>query len=75
MLAALFAYVQPYIAWAVAIVVGLFAARQAGKHAAQIEQLEQQVKESEALREVDNQVAAMDDGDIRDELAKFVRKP
>lgn len=74
MLATLFAQLQPYLAWAVAIVVGLFAARLSGKRAAQIERLEQQLKDSEAMREVDNQVSAMDDDTVRDELAQFVRK-
>ncbi|WP_269497231.1 hypothetical protein [Castellaniella sp. S9] len=74
MLSALFAYLQPYLAWVVAIAVGVFAVRQSGKRAAHIERLEQQLKDSEAVREADNQVVSMDDDTVRDELAKFVRK-
>lgn len=76
---ALITAIWPYVAGAVAALLGALAIRQSGKKAgrAEVEQARQQALEKQRgkVRIADEKVSDLDGTGVRDEFAKWVRKP
>lgn len=78
LLRTLWARVWPYIAVVGAVLAGLFAVRQSGKSAARVEAAakinEQATKAHKEQRDVENEVAALDDDSVDRRLDDWVRR-